>query len=244
MGLHLGNLSEPTFEAGLIQRLGSLTDKRVLELGCGLAPHARLLSDFTQYYVAIDISWRKLADCRIFGQSNTRYIICSDGIALPFPDNSFDRVVLAHFIHEVDSSLQPMVMKEIQRVLIPEGKIIILDTTEKTSEFQKCFDIVHEDYQYYNHRFNLRHSKWLINKLMTRRMFLLEEKQKASLDFHFSSIDQIINILVEDFKYEYHFTQLEKEQISQSLKKVFKKKVTTNIIINEQLDIYLLRNNK
>ena len=73
---------------------------------------------------------------------------------------------------------------------------------------------------------------------------MLEEKQKASLDFHFSSIDQIINILVEDFKYEYHFTQLEKEQISQSLKKVFKKKVTTNIIINEQLDIYLLRNNK
>ena len=68
MGLHLGNLSEPTFEAGLIQRLGSLTDKRVLELGCGLAPHARLLSDFTQYYVAIDISWRKLADCRILGK--------------------------------------------------------------------------------------------------------------------------------------------------------------------------------
>jgi len=242
---HLGSLSAPTYEAEIIKQIASLAGKRVLELGCGLAPHARLISDLTQSYIAIDVSQRKLIDSLKSGRSGKTQLLCSNAIKLPFNSDSFDRIIMAHFIHEVDCSLQIEVMKEIHRVLVPGGKIIILDTIEKTSEFQRCFDIVHENFQYYKHQFNLKHSKWLIDKLISTGMLLLEEQQKESLDFHFSSIDQITKLLVEDFKYEYAFSQLEENKISLTLAKMFRKKAGTNpIIINEKLDVCVLSNQK
>jgi len=243
---NVGNLDIPVFEADIIQQLGDLSEQRVLELGCATGPHARLLSDSTRLYIASDILLKKLKDSRRSDQSVDKliYLGC-DGSLLPFGNDSFDRIVMVHFLHELDCSLQSKVMKEIHRVLVPIGRIVIIDTVAKTTNFQQCFDIVHENYQFFNHSFNLQHSKWIINKFIERNLFFLLRHEQETLEFHFQNIAQVVNLLIEEFKYEYSFTDNEKGEISRELLQIIPEKNDSNsIIINELLDIYLLENNK
>ena len=100
----------------------------VLDVGCGTGEFEQLvLSDRpTQRIVGVDISDKMLAIAQQKCQAypNVEFHIAS-ATALPFASNSFDAIVSASAFHYFDDPLAAL--KEMKRVLKPDGTVIILD---------------------------------------------------------------------------------------------------------------------
>lgn len=100
----------------------------VLDVGCGTGElEQRLLRENpTQQIVGIDLSDNMLAIAqqKLHTYPNIKFQRASV-LSLPFSENTFDVVVSANAFHYFDSPLGALT--EMQRVLKPQGQIIILD---------------------------------------------------------------------------------------------------------------------
>jgi ubiquinone/menaquinone biosynthesis C-methylase UbiE len=100
----------------------------VLDVACGTGEFERLLlSEYSsQQIVGVDISDKMLAiaqkKCSTYPQVSFQTASAS---TLPFDSNSFDVIVSANSFHYFDNPLAAL--KEMRRVLKPDGEVIILD---------------------------------------------------------------------------------------------------------------------
>lgn len=108
-----------------------LKGKKVLELGCGTGRYTKYLSELAETVTAIEMNIdsytnviENLEPCKnvtIYNQNATK---------LEFADNTFDVVVGFNFFHELDPSIQELVLNEVMRVAKPNPTIIFTDTQE------------------------------------------------------------------------------------------------------------------
>ncbi|HEY5645874.1 MAG TPA: class I SAM-dependent methyltransferase, partial [Pseudomonadales bacterium] len=113
-------------------RLGLKAGDRVLDLGCGEGRHA-----ITAYLegavdvIGLDLS---LADLGTAGgrfrefrdptdASRSVNFACGSGLALPFRDATFDKVICAEVLEHIPDYFA--MLKEIQRVLKPGGQLVV-----------------------------------------------------------------------------------------------------------------------
>lgn len=100
----------------------------VLDVACGTGEFERLLlAEYSsQQIVGIDISEKMLAiaklKCSAYPQVSFQTASAS---TLPFDSDSFDVIVSANAFHYFDDPLAAL--KEMRRVLKPDGKVIVLD---------------------------------------------------------------------------------------------------------------------
>ncbi|WP_026733954.1 class I SAM-dependent methyltransferase [Fischerella sp. PCC 9605] len=100
----------------------------VLDIGCGTGEFERLLltENPQQMITGVDISEEMLLvakqKCRAY--PNVSFLTASAS-ALPFANNSFDVIVSASTFHYFDDPETSL--KEMRRVLKPDGKVVILD---------------------------------------------------------------------------------------------------------------------
>jgi ubiquinone/menaquinone biosynthesis C-methylase UbiE len=103
-------------------------DAAILDVACGTGELERLLAPENphQQIVGVDLSEQMLIQARQklrafpqvqFQQATVR--------SLPFPDRSFDVVISANSFHYFDDPLASL--QEMQRVLKPDGKLVLLD---------------------------------------------------------------------------------------------------------------------
>jgi len=108
--------------------LGLQPGDRVLDLGCGEGRHA--ISAYLQFeidVVGLDLNRTDLQTARQRLQAFERppqaqsscHFINGSGLTLPFPDNSFDKVICAEVLEHVPD--YQGVLREIHRVLKPQG---------------------------------------------------------------------------------------------------------------------------
>jgi len=93
----------------------------ILDLGCGSGEYSYLLAKNKQNQIYALDSNEKL--CQKIKQKNNLEVIHSDAHKLPFKDNSFDACFCNTVLEHVKDPEQ--IIKEIQRVLKPNGKVII-----------------------------------------------------------------------------------------------------------------------
>lgn len=100
----------------------------VLDIACGTGEFERLIlaEHAAQEIVGIDISEQMLAIAqqKFSTVANVSFQI-ANASALPFPDHSFDVVVSANAFHYFDNPTAAL--KEMKRVLKPQGRLVILD---------------------------------------------------------------------------------------------------------------------
>jgi SAM-dependent methyltransferase len=86
---------------------------RILDLGCGDQPYARLVGRGNLDYIGVDRSLEHspLPD------------VCADSLKLPFRDGSFDTILSTQVIEHVSDPSE--MMREISRVLKPSGHVIM-----------------------------------------------------------------------------------------------------------------------
>jgi len=99
-------------------------EDKILDLGCGNGRLIELFQGKNIEYAGIDNS-QKLIEIASQKYPNGNFQVF-DGLKIPFPDNYFDVIFcMAVLQHIPGSELRQEFLKEIRRVLKPEGKLIL-----------------------------------------------------------------------------------------------------------------------
>ncbi|WP_025847912.1 glycosyltransferase [Paenibacillus ehimensis] len=133
-----------------LQRYFAITelvkDKVVLDAASGEGYGSFILSEYAKNIVGVDISAEAIVHAQLtYAKSNVTFVQGSIE-QLPAADHSVDVVVSFETIEHVDESIQHRFLKEIKRVLKPEG-ILVMSTPDK---------YVYSDRANYRNSFHLR----------------------------------------------------------------------------------------
>lgn len=99
-------------------------DERVLDLGCGTG-------EFSPYflksrYTGIDIDLKNIEYAKKHYQGD---FLVADAGRLPFPDETFDKVLVVGVFHHLSTENCRLAFNEINRVLKKNGKALIMEDT-------------------------------------------------------------------------------------------------------------------
>lgn len=115
----------------LVTLAGPRPGERILEIGCGTGNLALLIRDMHPEVevVAIDPDAKALARARRKASRRRLAVELHQGFAqrLPFPDESFDRVVSAFMFHHLAADVKTAALAEVRRVLRPGGSLHLVD---------------------------------------------------------------------------------------------------------------------
>ena len=120
----LAPIYEHVIKAKLPERLAELVDitstERMLDVGGGTGRVSQFFSDQVDQIVIADLAFQMLAKSQ---SKNGLYPVNSHSEILPFPDESFDRIIMVDALHHVCD--QAKTARELWRVIKPGGKIVI-----------------------------------------------------------------------------------------------------------------------
>ncbi|MBL7936598.1 MAG: class I SAM-dependent methyltransferase [Bacteroidia bacterium] len=124
-------MPETKFKKALINQANIKPNSVVLDFGVGTATLSILLKkEYSQVKlegVDVDNKILEIAKQKIKEQDVDVELTQYDGIKLPYPDNYFDRVVTSLVFHHLDREQKENSLKEIYRVLKPNGELHIAD---------------------------------------------------------------------------------------------------------------------
>ncbi len=120
----LAPIYERVIKAKLPERLVEFVDitsvERMLDAGGGTGRVSQFFSDQVSQIVIADLSFQMLAKSQ---SKNGLYPVNSHSEILPFPNESFDRIIMVDSLHHVCD--QSKTARELWRVIKPGGKIVI-----------------------------------------------------------------------------------------------------------------------
>lgn len=121
----VGDMSLKRRAKKIIEGLDLKKGERILEVGCGNGYYLSLLNrlDLNLELTGIDIDELALKDAAKFSGNKEVKLILADGSKIPFPANSFDKIVMSEVIEHVDD--EEAVLKEVFRVLKKGGKFCL-----------------------------------------------------------------------------------------------------------------------
>jgi len=102
---------------------GKARGLRVLEVGCGHGHHLRFYPEIARdnFFVGLDISGKFLAEAA--SRHGEMRVVQGDAYALPFTDDSYDRVLSIYNLEHLRDLEQALV--EVRRVLKPDGRFLV-----------------------------------------------------------------------------------------------------------------------
>lgn len=129
----------------LCNKLDVKTGDLILDVGSGTGNLAILLKERGARVIGIDFSQVGL-ECHKRKDITAEVICCDIVQQLPFQDNYFDRIVSNNVLYTIHPEKRIEVMKELHRVLKPEGKIVISNIKEGWKPFVIYFDHIKKEY--------------------------------------------------------------------------------------------------
>ena len=115
--------------------LGDIGGKIGLELGCNVGATAIMLSLLGARVTAVDADERYVAiaerNAARYGEEKIQFRWVPAGTELPFPAGSFDFVTCASVLEYVSPQYLPALIREIDRVLIAGGVLLVLGTSNR-----------------------------------------------------------------------------------------------------------------
>ena len=113
-----GRLIDGREKDAVLDALGPVEDKQILEIACGTGRFTAMLADEGADVVGLDISGPMLQQGRKkamqLGVDDHMELMRGDAGRLPFPDNHFDAVLAMRFFHLADTPRE--FLKEMRRV--------------------------------------------------------------------------------------------------------------------------------
>jgi SAM-dependent methyltransferase len=105
----------------LIRRYVALENARVLDVGCGIGAYVEKFHAHAARAFGVDVDAEKLADAH--REKHLDLLALSVSEALPFPDDSFDAVLLHEVVEHVADDAQTI--HEAQRVCKRGGRVVV-----------------------------------------------------------------------------------------------------------------------
>lgn len=109
----------------ILEEFGLKDKDEILEVGCGNGYYLSLLNRLKKSVklTGIDNDTSALRDAKIFINDKRVKIILSSAEALPFKNNSFDKVIMSEVIEHVNN--EKKTLQEIYRVLRKDGTLVL-----------------------------------------------------------------------------------------------------------------------
>jgi len=124
-------MPEKKFRNRLVDFVNPKEDEKILEFGFGTAQNIIILKqrfpDSDVQGVDIDPKIKSIAEYKLNKAGIHAPLFLYDGNKLPFEDKSFDKVYSSLVFHQLDSVTKLKCLLEINRILKPEGELIIGD---------------------------------------------------------------------------------------------------------------------
>ena len=122
----------------LIKRWQKQGLKKILDLGCGLGRHSILFAQKGFEVDAFDLSESGIEELKetIKKQKLPIRLKVGDMLSLPYKDNSFDCLLAYHVVYHTDEKGIEKTIKEIKRVLKPEGEFFLDFNSKNSSAFK------------------------------------------------------------------------------------------------------------
>jgi ubiquinone/menaquinone biosynthesis C-methylase UbiE len=124
-------MPEKKFRSKLIDYVNPQSGERILEFGFGTAQNLILLKEKEPEAlvqgVDIDPKIKSIAEYKLQKNNLEVPLHLYNGNTLPFADNSFDKVFSSLVFHQLDADTKLNCLKELKRVLKPNGNLIIGD---------------------------------------------------------------------------------------------------------------------
>ena len=138
-------IEDKKLEAEHMQRYLSIRNlvkgMQVLDLACGEGYGSAFLAETAESVIGVDIDQGTIDQAqKKYQMENLRYM-AGDAAAIPLPDHSVDAVVSFETIEHISEELQQKFLREISRVLKPDG-LVIMSTPNKA--------IYSDRYSYFN----------------------------------------------------------------------------------------------
>jgi ubiquinone/menaquinone biosynthesis C-methylase UbiE len=112
---------------------------RVMDCGCGTGIYSRFFSPHS--YVGIDVSPIYIERARAKFPQHSFHVM--DATKLEFPDNSFTAVIVSGVVHHLDVSTTRDVLREISRVLQPNGTLLLWEDVPTQHSLNWVGRIIH-----------------------------------------------------------------------------------------------------
>lgn len=184
--------------------------KNVLDLGCGNGKYSQKIQPICSSLISGDKSLEQLSHFQEMPlQSN---VLQLDAMQLPFKDNSFDVIFASWMLGTIlDSHKQLTALREMKRVLKPQGKILLVE-----NDFAADFEILRGRWPDKEKR-TYHYNSWLLSQGF-------EVKYRLETYFQFESVEQA----------QYIFQSIWKERL---IKLPQNAVINHNVIIFEYLKI-------
>lgn len=122
---------ESAFKPRLVEQVGIKKNYRVLDLGCGTGTLTILIKKAQLEAEVIGFD----GDLKVLGIARGKVAKAGLDIPLdygmsfelPYPDNSFDRIVASMLLHHLNGENKARTLKEVFRVLKPGGELHVVD---------------------------------------------------------------------------------------------------------------------
>lgn len=132
--LNVGDMALKRRARRVLMELKLRNGDRILDLGCGNGYYSYLLSKIplNLEITGIDSHLNAIIDARALIRKDKATFIIGNAEKLPFPQNSFDKIIMSEIIEHVKDDIK--VLKEAKRVL-KMGGILVLTTPNKDYPF-------------------------------------------------------------------------------------------------------------
>ena len=163
--------------------------ERILEIGTGVGSSLEEMVLLSDKIYGIDSSYGMVSFAlgRLKRRGIKRVsIICAKGEYLPFQDKSFDLIFCSGLFDLLTEDESLKVLKEIKRVLKPEGRLLAINMTKKGDEISRLIRIIYE--RFYSHIFKILGDY----RPLSRPINFIEILKKASFSIEWSKINTIL----------------------------------------------------
>ena len=113
----------------IIKALEPKAGEKILDVGCGVGAFTFHCAKSGAETSGIDYSPEsiKVANelCARFGVSQNATFVIGNATRLPFVDGYFDKIIAVDFIEHITTDEKEILLKEVHRVLKPEGRVVI-----------------------------------------------------------------------------------------------------------------------
>jgi ubiquinone/menaquinone biosynthesis C-methylase UbiE len=134
-------MPEKKFRKELVQRVAAEENEKVLEFGFGTAQNLIIAmhgSPKTKFIgLDIDPKVKQIAENKLKSENLEIPLVLYNGGTFPFESNTFDKVFSSLVFHQLDTEVKKHCLKEIHRILKPNGKLIIGDWGKPSSTYRR-----------------------------------------------------------------------------------------------------------